>query len=262
MSVPSNLARRRRRALNVVNRWRAGLPLRGESISPEVRNDHLIGHLSLYEFFARHAQDAAVLDIGCGAGYGSEVLLAGGAVTVTAVDVDPRYVAYARRHYEHPAVRFIEGNAQSLPTGLGRFDLIVSSNVFEHLDDPQAALAHVCARLKPSGKFILGVPPITDAESQAVHQGISYHRSNLTIDAWRATLGEHFEVVQPWQHRMHEGHTMDMTSPFPSQLSTGSFWFAEAPTTGDYRTLCALFVASRPRAGTQDVLDALPASQA
>lgn len=164
----------------------AGLTPFGESVWPGVRNDLFVAHESIYLYFASLAQGKRVLDAGCGCGYGSRILADAGAMSVVAIDIDARSIRYGRRHFAHRAVEFAVADCQALNVASSSFDLVVSSNVLEHLESPEAFLRSVGTALSPGGKVALAVPPITFAEALAQHHAIHYHRSNLTVDQWLA----------------------------------------------------------------------------
>src|SRR5450755_4303785 len=87
--------------------WRINLAeFTGERLIPgEVDIDLLNEHMARYHFAVRLARAKRVLDAGCGAGYGSAEL-AGVAESVTAIDIAPEAVEYARAHYPLPNLAF------------------------------------------------------------------------------------------------------------------------------------------------------------
>jgi SAM-dependent methyltransferase len=235
------------RGRNALRRLRSGLPLyAAENVSPEVRNDLFQAHLSIYWFFARFVEGRRVLDIGCGTGYGTAHLRRTGAREVVGIDQDRRAMAYARSRYVVPGLQFLLADAEEFPAALGVFDLIVSSNVFEHLQDPARALDHVRQHLQPGGQFILVVPPIVDAASLAANRKIPFHKSNLFVWEWVALLGQFFSQVRAFRHLPPPGSHPDFTDPLPSSLAPGDFQFLEVPSAelGSTFTLGAVFVCS------------------
>jgi 2-polyprenyl-3-methyl-5-hydroxy-6-metoxy-1,4-benzoquinol methylase len=116
-----------RRARNLVRKLRAGLTPFGENVSPEVPNDLFIAHLSIYAFAAPHARGGRVLDIGSGAGYGSEFLRNAGATEVIGLDLDPRNVRYANRHY--PNIEFRDNGPTCCNDGSGASPHIATFHV-------------------------------------------------------------------------------------------------------------------------------------
>jgi SAM-dependent methyltransferase len=223
-----------------------------ESVSPETPNDAYQALLSIYSFASRFASGSRVLDLGCGCGQGSRLLLDRGAAEVVGVDLDRRVVRYASRRFAAPGLEFRVADAESLPADLGRFDLVVSSNVFEHLSDPEAALGEVVSVLGGSGAFILAVPPIVDAATRELNEAIRFHRSNLAVEEWRDLLRTRFDEVDRFAHLARDGVEVDLESTSRSSLVPEDFRFEPMPADEVGRaTLTALFRAARPTpAGT------------
>lgn len=234
------------RGLNAARRVRCGLPLHAENVSPEVPNDLFQAHLSIYWFFARFVAGRRVLDLGSGTGYGAAHLRRAGAAEVVGVDQGRKAVAYASSRYAMPGLRFLVADAQELPPDLGLFDAIVSSNAFEHLDDPARALRQVRRLLQPDGPFILVVPPIVDEASLAANRRNVFHRSNLFVWQWAALLSQFFGQVRAFRHLPPPDRLPDFSDPFPSALAPADFEFVELPVAdlGAVSTLGAIFVCS------------------
>ncbi|HWQ55333.1 MAG TPA: methyltransferase domain-containing protein [Bryobacteraceae bacterium] len=130
----------------------------GERIIPgQVDNDLLNEHLARYAFASRLARGKRVLDAGCGTGYGSAEL-AKVALSVNAVDVAPDALAWAREHFPLPNLCFEQASATALPHPDASFDLVVSFEVIEHLEDWAAFLREVRRVLVPCGQFIVSTP--------------------------------------------------------------------------------------------------------
>jgi 2-polyprenyl-6-hydroxyphenyl methylase/3-demethylubiquinone-9 3-methyltransferase len=136
------------------------------------------------------------LDVGCGAGLFAEPLARLGA-KVTGIDAAPEVIAVARDHaagqglevdYRHAAVEDVAG----------RFDLVTSMEVIEHVADPRAFLARLAARLAPGGLMILSTPNrtarsrllmITIAESIGqIPKGTHDHGKFITPDEMQAMM--------------------------------------------------------------------------
>lgn len=210
----------------------AGLTPFGESVWPGVRNDLFVAHASIYEFFASHVDDKRVVDAGCGAGYGSHLLATRGAVAVLGLDVDKRSVRFARRRYQAEGLRYEVTDLERWAPSSGSCDLIVSSNVLEHLDEPDKFLAAARAALSPGGRMILALPPIVSEADRAVHDRIHYHRSNLSVDGWLELFEREDWGVEIIAHRYSgRDHVLDFTSPLRSTADVRAFFFA--PSTRD-----------------------------
>ena len=97
------------------------------------------------------------LDAGCGAGLLCEPLARLGA-DVTGVDAAAENVAAAKGHAEGSglAIDYRLGELSAL--GLGRFDLVTSMEVIEHVEDKAAFVAQLAAHLAPGGLMVLSTP--------------------------------------------------------------------------------------------------------
>jgi SAM-dependent methyltransferase len=212
------------RSVNVLRRLASGLPVRG-GVSPVVPNDLFQAHLAIYLFAARSAAGRRVLDLGCGTGYGSARLAAAGAASVVGIDPDERSLAYARRCFAKPGVRFVRGAVEELPDGLGPFDLIVAVNLLAHLAAPAAVVEGAARRLDPAGELIASVPPVVDERTMEAHRASGLHRSNLYLWDWESLLRRRFREVRAFGAVPPAG--LDLADPAPSRLAAADFRFAE-----------------------------------
>jgi len=125
------------------------------------KNGLLIEHKARYRFASDYCQ-GRVLDIACGVGYGSEMLLAlgEGILEIVGVDIDSQVIDYAKEHYKHPLIDFKVGNANDvdLRDRLGRFDTIVSFETVEHIEDDFRFVNNLKNLLRPEGRLIISTP--------------------------------------------------------------------------------------------------------
>ena len=97
-----------------------------------------------------------ICDLGCGNGHISGRLGALG-YQVTGVDASRSGIQIARRAY--PGVQFVEALiTPELKKSLGDFDLIISSDVIEHLYRPSDLLEVAGLLLKQGGTVLIGTP--------------------------------------------------------------------------------------------------------
>ncbi|MDT0276113.1 class I SAM-dependent methyltransferase [Blastococcus goldschmidtiae] len=106
------------------------------------------------------APGARALELGCGAGYGTELILERfGADRVDAVDLDPAMVDRARRRLARHGerVRLAVGDVTDLRRALdaadGSYDAVFDFGILHHVDDWQAAVGDVARVLRPGGRF-------------------------------------------------------------------------------------------------------------
>ncbi|MDT7858162.1 class I SAM-dependent methyltransferase [Rubrivirga sp. S365] len=99
---------------------------------------------------------ASLLDAGCGEGFVAAALKRREpTLEINGVDADPAAVAYAQVRHGR-AGSFSIGDLYGLPFDDGSFDVVLCSEVLEHLEDPARALAEL-VRVARSG-VVLTVP--------------------------------------------------------------------------------------------------------
>jgi SAM-dependent methyltransferase len=138
----------------------ADVLLTGERTWPGVAEENywFRRHEAAYRWVAAAVpvRGAVVLEAGCGEGYGAGLLAAAGAELVVGADLDRRTLAHVRGTY--PAVRPVRANLVALPLADAAVDIVVASQVVEHLWD-QDAFVGECARvLRPGGRLVLTTP--------------------------------------------------------------------------------------------------------
>lgn len=139
-------------------------------------------------------QGQTVLDIGCNAGFYSFELARRGA-TVTAIDIDPHYLAQARwaaRQYGlEERVTFHQMQVYEVADLPGQFDWIWLMGVLYHLRHPLLALDVV--RLKARGRLVLQTMTMPESEQLATPPDLGMdERQRLQSRGWpRMAFIEH-----------------------------------------------------------------------
>jgi SAM-dependent methyltransferase len=88
-----------------------------------------------HDFFVGQVQPGErVLDIGCGIGAVAYAVATRAGASVVGIDLEPANIRQAQQRHAHPRVQYLVGNALEL---LPRqpFDVVILSNVLEHLPD-------------------------------------------------------------------------------------------------------------------------------
>jgi predicted HAD superfamily hydrolase/SAM-dependent methyltransferase len=133
----------------------------GERFTPRLHDPAVsYEHWHRYQFAGLFVNDKRVLDIASGEGYGSN-LLSQNAKSVVGVDISRESVNRASSVYVRDNLTFLVGSATHVPIDQDHsFDVIVSFETLEHLDDEQqrAFLAEVKRLLSPDGVFIVSTP--------------------------------------------------------------------------------------------------------
>lgn len=123
------------------------------SVHPEIDRYLIPGVLRA---MADVPKGSTVLDLGCGNGATTAVLAQNG-WKMWGVDMSESGIRHAQQ--AHPHIRFYCFDAQKGLSFLGRsFDAVVSTEMIEHVYDPDAVIANCWQALQGGGKLILTTP--------------------------------------------------------------------------------------------------------
>jgi len=112
--------------------------------------------LELYRRIVARYDARDVLDVGCAQGT-LALLLAEDGVRVTAVDIRPAFLEYAKTRYEHGEIRFLAANIFERPD-LGTFDLVFDNQIIEHLVHPAEFLTTLASYARAGGILVVSTP--------------------------------------------------------------------------------------------------------
>jgi 2-polyprenyl-3-methyl-5-hydroxy-6-metoxy-1,4-benzoquinol methylase len=136
----------------------------GERVIPNLmnpKNGMLIEHIYRYEF-ARRFSKGRVLDIACGVGYGSEILLMRNhnIKELVGIDICEETIGYAKDNYSYPETAYYVDDALNvnLHKTHGTFDTIISYETIEHFKDDELFIKNLYNLLKPDGTLIISTP--------------------------------------------------------------------------------------------------------
>jgi 2-polyprenyl-3-methyl-5-hydroxy-6-metoxy-1,4-benzoquinol methylase len=122
-----------------------------------------LNHVKFYQFAAQFVKGATILDAGCGSGYGCAMLADAGAARVCGCDLSEHALAYARAHHGK-RVEFSRNSVTQLDAySPEAFDLVICSEVLEHLEETgevDAALGAMKRVAKPGALFLLATPNV------------------------------------------------------------------------------------------------------
>jgi SAM-dependent methyltransferase len=125
-------------------------------------------------------QGKRILDAGCGIGtyvrafrrFSDEVY---------GIDVDAERIEQASRDLPHLRV----APAESLPFDDGFFDVVLSHETLEHVNDDRAAVREAVRVLKPGGRLVVFVPNrLWCFETHGVYWRGEYHSGNIALVNW------------------------------------------------------------------------------
>ncbi len=178
--------------------------------SPGRRDNSYYEHRHRYLLAARFARGKQVLDLGCGEGYGSN-LLADHADFVTGVDQDESIILHAKASYRKENLIFMTGDAGKLPFREEYFDLVVCFEVLEHLPDPERLVREAKPVLKRDGLLVLSTP--IKGEYGQEHRN-AFHIHEFAVEEFRNLIRKYFAFTRWYAQRFTPaGFLYDASQP-------------------------------------------------
>jgi 2-polyprenyl-3-methyl-5-hydroxy-6-metoxy-1,4-benzoquinol methylase len=151
-----SIARRARiKAQKVLYYFLTGYWNTGERLHPFFVTNNYVNHLRVYQYISQFTAGRQVLDVGCGVGYGT-ALLARNAARAVGIDISQKAVNEAFRLY--PAGEFLQMDAEAMSFPDRSFDLIVSTENFEHLPDQARHVRELARLVRPDGFCFVATP--------------------------------------------------------------------------------------------------------
>ncbi len=175
------------------------LRLTGERTLPGIPDENywFQRHLAAYKFLLPFARGKRVVDLGCGEGYGAD-LLATVASFVSGVDLAPEAIYHARKKYQKDNLEFLYMDIYSLSLEKGSYDLVLSMQVIEHLHDPDRFMREAIRILKPGGLCVITTPNrelLSPGSEKPVNP---FHIFEFTCDQFESYLKKFFPQVEVW----------------------------------------------------------------
>ncbi|MCI2105456.1 MAG: glycosyltransferase [Intestinimonas sp.] len=153
-----------------------------------------IEHMNRYQFACQFVTGKRVLDAACGAGYGS-ALLAKAAKFVDGIDLSDETIAYAQENYGGPNTCFQTASVAKLPFEDGSFDVVVSFETLEHVDEAVqlAFLREIQRVLTLEGVLVMSTPNHLVYAKRGPN---TFHVKELEYGEFRDLLGLAFPFVR------------------------------------------------------------------
>jgi len=133
-------------------------------------NENIYGHQKKLNFIlnaiknfsianSKKLTDIKVLDFGCGNGTAVSYQIAGLGVLLTGIDLHQESIEFAQANNPFTKnAKFIYGNEDTVLDSGKSFDIVVYSDIIEHLNEPQRVLKKIRQSHKDSGIIIVAIP--------------------------------------------------------------------------------------------------------
>jgi len=164
-----------------------------ERITPELaeRKQYTWAHhVARYKFACRYCANKVVLDVGCGAAYGTEMLLKDGAArSVVGLDINLDGVEAGAIS----GLSLVLGDAMKLPFVDESFDVITAFEIIEHLDDAECALREIKRVLKTGGVALISTPRRDLWHKTPINP---YHKNEFSFTEFKELIASVFSVFE------------------------------------------------------------------
>lgn len=152
-----------------------------------------------YEHFHRYAicrecvSGKRVLDIACGAGYGS-ALLAETAAEVTGIDISSDAIRAAKGRFKSKKLKYLIADCYDLPFEDNCFDVVVANEMIEHVEDHHGLIKEAKRVLVDGGLFLVSTP------NRSVYNRYKtpnqFHVSEMELPEFEEKLKKYFQHVE------------------------------------------------------------------
>ncbi len=152
-----------------------------------------------YEWAATFGKGLRVAEVGCGGGHGTVQLSAAGATHVDGFDLDAAAIANAQSTYGNDRLAFHVANAEGIPVEDESYDLVVSLETIEHVEDDEAYVREVARIVKSGGTLICTTPNrlLTNPGKSIVDQPFNkHHIREYTVAELRERLSPCFSSIE------------------------------------------------------------------
>jgi ubiquinone/menaquinone biosynthesis C-methylase UbiE len=169
---------------------------------------HLKVFMNRLNEMVRLASPRSVLDAGCGEGFVLSFLKSENPrLDLTGTDLSHSAIEYARKHFSEVG-DFRQGNIYELPFEDDSFDLVICSEVLEHLDAPEKAIRElkrvsrqhvlITVPLEPYFQWLNNIGRLVGIGDDIGHVNF-WNR-----ERFHSLMDEHFDIVETHWHQIYQ----------------------------------------------------------
>jgi ubiquinone/menaquinone biosynthesis C-methylase UbiE len=129
----------------------------------------------LFQLVKNDLRDSKILEIGCAGGLLIKALQEKGFTRITGIDISKKAIQLCKKRKIESAL-VMDGSNMSFSDNA--FDIVIASDVLEHIDDDAATLCEWNRVLSPGGKLLMLVPAFPWMWSK--HDDINQHKRRYT----------------------------------------------------------------------------------
>jgi len=163
----------------------------GERLETFIYNESSVEHLHRYGIAKDLIKGKTVLDIACGEGYGS-FLMAEEAAEVVGIDIDGTTIQHAAKKYKRANLRFKQGQVEKINEADQSFDVVVSFETLEHIEDHEKMFREIKRVLKTGGIVIVSTPDKKFYSDQPGYNN-PFHKKELYEEQFKDLIRRFFD---------------------------------------------------------------------
>ena len=152
-------------------------------------------HMARYSLTQAVCQGLNVLDVACGDGYGSYAMAKfWGANKVVGVDISAEAINFASKTFASSNIEWKCSPAEELNQLFEHhsFDMVVSLETIEHVNDPERFLSAISDVLKPGGLVIMSCPNDYKIYGNAQRSGNPHHLRMYSLPEFQQVCEKYF----------------------------------------------------------------------
>ena len=187
----------------------------GERMVPEYSAGSLMysEHMVRYKAALEFVSGKTVLDIASGSGYGTKII-ASKAAKVFGVEVDEASILYSKENFGSNNIKYIKGDASTIPLDDNSVDVVVSFETIEHIKDYNKFLDEVDRVLKDDGVLLLSTP-----NSLEFTEGNHFHLHEFEYEELVNLVSPKFKYIDSYFQGTWKG-TAIATKDFIEEISS------------------------------------------
>jgi len=164
------------------------------------------------------------------------------AAAVVGLELDAGLVEHARKHFASERVTFRQWDLHDALDEAGTFEVLVSFQTLEHVEDAEQVLRSLNRALKEEATAIFGVP---NGERETRRGAKDYHVRQFTRETLGGLLGRHYEEVELFSQVYRKGLKHHVMRLLTGRRRQGRLFGVEKGLSEEARTWLA--VCRRPR---------------
>lgn len=153
-------------------------------------------HLNRYSALKKLIKNKVILDAACGSGYGCS-MMSSFAKKVHGIDIDPGTIDYAKSKYAQVNIEFQVAPVSKLPFKANSFDIIVSFETIEHINetDQELFLKEIKRTLKSGGYLVMSTPDKANYSDESDYNN-EFHLKEFYSEEFYDFLQPYFNHVE------------------------------------------------------------------